>query len=79
MKIYFGDPEYDGQFLRSIDYAPAGAQIGEAWTIAAQIQAGVECLLERDVAIVAIPETRGESIPKPATRPSSASAPRIFA
>ena len=31
MKIYFGDPEYDGQFLRSIDYAPAGAQIGEAW------------------------------------------------
>jgi hypothetical protein len=26
MKIYFGDPEYDGQFLRSVDYAPAGAQ-----------------------------------------------------
>jgi pimeloyl-ACP methyl ester carboxylesterase len=40
MKIYFGDPEYDGQFLRAIDYAPAGAQIGEAWAIAAQIQAG---------------------------------------
>jgi pimeloyl-ACP methyl ester carboxylesterase len=40
MKIYFGDPEYDGQFLRSVDYAPAGAQIGEAWAIAAQIQAG---------------------------------------
>jgi len=40
MKIYFDDPEYDGQFLRAIDYAPAGAQIGEAWAIAAQIQAG---------------------------------------
>ena len=40
MKIYFGDPEYDGQFFRAIDYAPAGAQIGEAWTIAAQIEAG---------------------------------------
>ena len=40
MKIYFGDPEYDGQFLRAIDYAPAGAQIGEAWAIAAQIKAG---------------------------------------
>src|SRR5215471_8377422 len=40
MKIYFGDREYDGQFLRAIDYAPAGAQIGEAWAIAAQIQAG---------------------------------------
>jgi hypothetical protein len=33
-------PEYDGQFLRSADYAPAGAQIGEAWAIAAQIEAG---------------------------------------
>jgi pimeloyl-ACP methyl ester carboxylesterase len=40
MKIYFGDPEYDGQFLRAIDCAPVGAQIGEAWAIAAQIQAG---------------------------------------
>ena len=40
MRIYFDDPEYDGQFLRAIDYAPAGAQIGEAWAIAAQIQAG---------------------------------------
>jgi hypothetical protein len=40
MKIYFDDPEYDGQFLRAVDYAPAGAQIGEAWAIAAQIQAG---------------------------------------
>jgi hypothetical protein len=40
MKIYFDDPEHDGQFLRAIDYAPAGAQIGEAWAIAAQIQAG---------------------------------------
>jgi hypothetical protein len=40
MKIYFGEPEYDGQFLRSINYAPAGAQIGEAWAIAAQIEAG---------------------------------------
>jgi pimeloyl-ACP methyl ester carboxylesterase len=40
MKIYFDDPEYDGQFLRSVDYAPVGAQIGEAWAIAAQIQAG---------------------------------------
>ena len=27
MKIYFDDPEYDGQFLRSVDYAPVGAQI----------------------------------------------------
>jgi hypothetical protein len=40
MKIYFGDTEYDRQFLRAIDYAPVGAQIGEAWAIAAQIQAG---------------------------------------
>ena len=40
MKIYFDDPEYDGQFLRSVDYAPVGAQIGEAWAIAAQITAG---------------------------------------
>ena len=40
MKIYFDDPEYDGQFLRAVDYAPVGAQIGEAWTIAAQIEAG---------------------------------------
>src|ERR1051325_8831622 len=40
MKIYFDDPEYDGQFLRAIDYAPAGAQISEAWAIAAQIRAG---------------------------------------
>lgn len=40
MKIYFDDPEYDGQFLRSVDYAPVGAQIGEAWAIAAQIEAG---------------------------------------
>jgi hypothetical protein len=40
MKIYFDGPEYDGQFLRAIDYAPVGAQIGEAWAIAAQIQAG---------------------------------------
>jgi hypothetical protein len=29
MTIYFDDPEYDGQFLRAIDCAPAGAQIGE--------------------------------------------------
>ena len=40
MKIYFDDPEYDGQFLRSVDYAPVGAQIGEAWAIAAQITVG---------------------------------------
>ena len=40
MKIYFDDPEYDGQFLRSVDYAPVGAQIGEAWAIAAQIKVG---------------------------------------
>jgi len=40
MKIYFDNPEYDGQFLRAVDYAPLGAQIGEAWTIAAQIKAG---------------------------------------
>jgi alpha-beta hydrolase superfamily lysophospholipase len=40
MKIYFDNPEFDGQFLRAIDYAPLGAQIGEAWAIAAQIQPG---------------------------------------
>lgn len=40
MKIYFGDPKYGGQFLRALDYAPAGAQIGEAWAIAAQIKVG---------------------------------------
>jgi hypothetical protein len=40
MKIYFDDPEYDGQFLRTLDYAPLGAQIGEAWAITAQIRAG---------------------------------------
>ena len=40
MKIYFDDPEYDGQFLRTLDHAPLGAQIGEAWTIAAQIRVG---------------------------------------
>jgi hypothetical protein len=40
MKIYFDNPEYDGQFLRTLDYAPLGAQIGEAWAIAAQIQPG---------------------------------------
>ena len=40
MKIYFDDPEYDGQFRRTIDYAPMGAQIGEAWLIAAQIPPG---------------------------------------
>ena len=40
MKIYFDDPEYDGRFRRTIDYAPTGAQIGEAWLIAAQIPPG---------------------------------------
>jgi pimeloyl-ACP methyl ester carboxylesterase len=40
LKIYFDNPEYDGQFLRALDHAPLGAQIGEAWAIAAQIQAG---------------------------------------
>jgi len=40
MKIYFENPEYDGQFLRAVDHASLGAQIGEAWAIAAQIQAG---------------------------------------
>ena len=39
MKIYFDDPEYDGQFLRALDHAPLGAQIGEAWAIAAGIRA----------------------------------------
>ncbi|HZS16501.1 MAG TPA: hypothetical protein VFA51_01075 [Candidatus Udaeobacter sp.] len=39
MKIYFENPEFDGQFLRAVEYAPIGAQIGEAWVIAAQIQA----------------------------------------
>jgi pimeloyl-ACP methyl ester carboxylesterase len=40
VKIYFDNPEFDGQFLRALDYAPLGAQIGEAWAIAAQIEAG---------------------------------------
>jgi pimeloyl-ACP methyl ester carboxylesterase len=40
MKIYFDDSEYDGQFLRTLDYGPSGAQIGEAWAIAGQIKAG---------------------------------------
>jgi pimeloyl-ACP methyl ester carboxylesterase len=40
VKIYFDNPEFDGQFLRAVDYAPLGAQIGEAWAIAAQIQPG---------------------------------------
>jgi hypothetical protein len=40
MRIYFDDPEYDGQFLRTLDCAPLGAQIGEAWTIAAAIRVG---------------------------------------
>lgn len=40
MKIRFDNPEFDAQFLRALDYAPLGAQIGEAWTIAAQIQPG---------------------------------------
>lgn len=40
VKIYFDNPEFDGQFLRSLDYAPVGAQIGEAWAVAAQIQPG---------------------------------------
>jgi alpha-beta hydrolase superfamily lysophospholipase len=40
VKIYFDNPELDGQFLRAVDYAPLGAQIGEAWAIAAQIQPG---------------------------------------
>jgi hypothetical protein len=39
VKIYFENPEFDGQFLRAVEYAPIGAQIGEAWVIAAQIQA----------------------------------------
>lgn len=38
MKIYFEDPEYDAQFLRALDYAPLGAQIGEAWVIAGEIR-----------------------------------------
>ncbi|MGB9476063.1 MAG: alpha/beta fold hydrolase [Candidatus Udaeobacter sp.] len=40
MKIYFDNPEFDGQFLRALDYVPLGAQIGEAWAIAARIQPG---------------------------------------
>jgi len=32
MKIYFDNPEYDGQFLHAVDHASLGAQIGEAWT-----------------------------------------------
>jgi hypothetical protein len=37
MKIYFDDPEYDGQFLRTLDHAPLGAQLGEAWAVATEI------------------------------------------
>jgi hypothetical protein len=40
VKIYFDNPEYDGQFLRALGYAPLGAQIGEAWVIAAHIEGG---------------------------------------
>ncbi|HEU0275027.1 MAG TPA: alpha/beta fold hydrolase [Candidatus Udaeobacter sp.] len=40
MKIYFDNPEFDGQFLRAVDYAPLGAQMGEAWAIAEQIKPG---------------------------------------
>jgi pimeloyl-ACP methyl ester carboxylesterase len=40
VKIYFDNPEYDGQFLRALGYAPLGAQIGEAWVIAADINVG---------------------------------------
>ena len=40
MKIYFDDLEYDGQFLRTLDYDPLGAQIGEAWAIAGDIKEG---------------------------------------
>jgi hypothetical protein len=40
VKIYFDNPEFDGQFLRPLDYAPLGAQIGEGWAIAAQIHPG---------------------------------------
>jgi len=40
MKIYFEDPEYDAQFLRTVAYGPLGAQIGEAWAIASRIKAG---------------------------------------
>ena len=40
MKIYFDNPEYDGQFLRALDYAPLGVQVGEAWAIAEHIQPG---------------------------------------
>jgi dienelactone hydrolase len=38
VKIYFDNPEFDGQFLRALSYAPVGTQIGEAWAIAAQIK-----------------------------------------
>lgn len=27
MKIYFDDPEYDGQFLRTLDHGPLGARL----------------------------------------------------
>jgi pimeloyl-ACP methyl ester carboxylesterase len=40
MRIYFDDPEDDGQFLRALDHAPLGAQIGETWAIAAAIRVG---------------------------------------
>ncbi len=38
-EIYFDDPEYNGQFLRTLDYAPLGAQIGEAWAAIAMRRA----------------------------------------
>jgi len=40
MEICFDNPDYDGHFLRALDCAPLGAQIGEAWAIAVQIQPG---------------------------------------
>jgi hypothetical protein len=58
MKIYFDDPEYDGQFLRSVDYTPVGAQIGEAWAIAAQIEVGGHDELVQRVVVLCRPIVR---------------------
>lgn len=44
MKIYFDDPEYDGQFLRTLDHAPLGAQCPKEYVLfAASEGAGEHC------------------------------------
>lgn len=41
MKVFFGQPEFDGQLLRALTYAPVGgADLGECLTTAARIKEG---------------------------------------